>query len=99
MSEKQNNRWCCRIFPIFIILISMILTAGIWYFEKGDHSLSFLDSWRELIHFIGSVFFVAVFPIGLFYYLNEREQFQNRARLLAFLGFIPALLFLVFIIL
>lgn len=98
MSEKENSRWCCRIFPLVLILVSAIIAAAIWYFSENRMQLTFLYHWREFVRFVGSVLFVAVLPIGLFYYLNDVEKFKKKAKLLALLGFIPALLYLVFII-
>ena len=49
--------------------------------------------------FFGLSMAIAVLPVGLFYYLSEKEQFQNWARPLSLLGFVPALIYLVFILL
>lgn len=89
---------CCRIFPIVAILISALIAAAIWYFEEGVHQFLFLQKWGEFFNYLGTVLFIAILPIGIFYYLNDKEKYQNKARVLAFLGFIPALIFLVFII-
>lgn len=99
MTEKETNRWCCRIYPIVLIIISMVIAAIIWYFDEEVHQFTFLRSRGELIQFIGTSLFVASLPIGLFYYLNDKEKYQQKAKLLALLGFFPALIFLVFIIL
>ena len=99
MTEKETNRWCCRIYPIVLILISTVIAAAIWYFKGEVHHFTFLKSRGEFIQFAGSVLFVAILPIGLFYYLNDKEKYQQKAKQLALFGFIPALLFLVFIIL
>ncbi len=98
MIKQKENRWCCRVYPIVLVLISAIIAVGIWYFNKDVHSLVFLKNWTELINFVGTVLFVAILPIGIFYYLNEKEKFQDKAKLWALSGFIPALLYLVFII-
>ena len=94
MAEKNN---CCRIFPIVVILISLVLAATIWYFEEGVHEFSFLASRGEFINYLGTVLFISILPIGLFYWLNDKDKYRDRARPLALLGFLPALIFLVFL--
>ncbi|MCY1719801.1 hypothetical protein OU798_05575 [Prolixibacteraceae bacterium Z1-6] len=93
-----KNKLCCRIFPILNILIAAILSAGIWYFDEGVHRLTFLTDRDEFFNFVGVSLSIALLPIGIFYYLNEKEKYQAKARQLALLGFLPALLFLVFLI-
>jgi len=95
----SKNKLCCRIFPIVLIVISCIISAGIWYFEEGVHDFRFLTEREELFNFLGTVLFIALIPIGLFYYLNDKEKYQSKARLLALLGFLPALCVLVLILL
>ncbi|MDX1284894.1 MAG: hypothetical protein R3182_07780 [Draconibacterium sp.] len=94
-----DNKLCCRIFPIVLIIISTLISTGIWYFEEGTHDFSFLNDKGEFFNFLGIVLFVAIIPIGLFYYLNDKEKYRNKARQLALLGFLPAILFLVFLML
>lgn len=93
-----KNNLCCRIFPIVLILISVLISTGIWYFEEGVHSFIFLTDGGEFINFLGTVLFVVLLPIGLFYYLNDKNKYQDKARQISFLGFVPALVLLVFII-
>ena len=99
MPEKETNRWCCRIYPIVLILISLVIAAAAWYFDEEVHRFTFLKSRGEFIQFIGTTLFIAFLPIGLFYYLNDKEKVQQKAKPFALLGFIPALVYLVFIIL
>jgi len=94
----KPNKNCCRIFPLILIFISAILSAGIWYFDENVHRLTFLTNPGEIVNFLGTVLFVAVMPIGLFYYLNDKEKYQNKARLLSLLGFLPALFLLIILI-
>ncbi|WP_346861322.1 hypothetical protein [uncultured Draconibacterium sp.] len=93
-----NNKLCCRIFPIVSILIATVLSACIWYFDEGVHRLSFLSDRDEFFNFVGVSLSIALLPIGIFYYLNDKEKYQTKARQLALLGFLPALLFIVFLI-
>ncbi|WP_167619823.1 hypothetical protein [Maribellus sediminis] len=93
----EQNKWCCRIFPVVLIAISAVLAAAIWYFDEGAHSFGFLTQKDELFNYLGTVLFVAILPIGLFYWLNDKEKYLDKARSLALLGFIPALLFLLVI--
>lgn len=99
MNEKQNKRWCCRIFPLVMIAISVVIALFIRYFSNEVGLFHFMNSWRTFSQFAGMVLFVAVLPIGLFYYLNDKEKYEQKAKLLALLGFIPALLYMVFLIL
>ena len=89
-----NKKLCCRIFPLILILISTILAGAIWYFDEGIHSFTFLKDLGEFINFMGTVLFIAIIPIGLFYYLVGKEKFESKAKQLALLGFIPALVVL-----
>ena len=94
-----KNKLCCRIFPIVIILVSAIIAAAIWYFDEGVHDFAFLKDFGEFINFCGTVLFIAVIPIGLFYFLTGKEKYEAKAKQLALLGFLPALIVLVFIFL
>jgi len=92
-----KNNLCCRIFPIIAVLISALIGGVIWYFDEGIHELRFLNDRGEFFNYLGTVLFIALIPIGLFYWLNDKEKYQSRARPLAMLGFLPALAYLVFI--
>jgi len=94
-----KNKLCCRIFPIVLILISSIIAAAIWYFDEGVNHFAFLEDFGEFINFLGSVLFIALIPIGLFYFLAGKEKYETKAKQLALLGFLPALVILVFIFL
>ncbi len=91
---EKNNKMCCRIFPIILILISAVISLGLWYFDEGVHSFSFLTNKKEIFNFIGTVLFTAVIPIGIFYWLNDKEKYQSKARVFSLLGFLPAVLVL-----
>lgn len=95
----KNKKLCCRIFPIVLILISTIFAAAIWYFDEGIHQFTFLKNFGEFINFLGTVLFISIIPIGLFYYLVEKEKYESRARQFSMLGFLPAVGVLVFILL
>ncbi len=82
---------CCRIFPIILILISFVISLGLWYFDEGIHSFSFLTDKGEIFSFIGTVLFVSVIPIGIFYWLNDKKKYQSKARAISLLGFLPAI--------
>ena len=94
----KTNKYCCRIFPIILIIVSAIIASAIWYFEEGKHSFSFLTSRTEIINFLGTVLFTAIIPIGIFYLATERERFKNKAKGLALIGFLPAFVFLIYIL-
>jgi len=94
----KENKTCCRIFPIILILLSTFLTLAIWYTDEGFYSFSFLTDKNEIFNFIGSLLFISILPIGLFYYLGEKERFQQKAKPLSLLGFLPALFVLGFIL-
>ncbi len=93
-----KNKLCCRIFPVVLIFVSAIISATIWYFEEGIHEFRFLTDKEEFFNFLGTVLFTALIPIGLFYFLNDKKKYQSKARLLALLGFLPALAFLVILV-
>ena len=95
----SKNKLCCRIFPIVLILISVIIALAIWYFDEGQHDFAFLKDFDEIINFFGTVLFIALIPIGLFYFLAGKEKYETKAKQLALLGFLPALVVLVFIFL
>lgn len=93
-----KNKLCCRIFPIVAILISGVINAAIWYFDEGVHEFAFLTEKGEFFNYLGFTLAGALFPIGIFYYLNDKEEYQAKARPLALLGFIPILLMLLFVL-
>lgn len=92
----KQNKLCCRIFPVILVIISFFIAIFIWYFEEEIHSFSFLTDKEEIINFLGTVLFIAIIPIGIFYWLNDKEKYQERAKLLALLGFLPAILVLLY---
>ena len=93
----KNNKLCCRIFPIVLILVSTIFALAIWYFDEGVRQFTFLKDWGEFVNFLGTVLFISIIPIGIFYFLVEKEKYQPKAKLLALLGFLPAVILLLFI--
>lgn len=95
----EKNKYCCRIFPIILIVISFVLALGIWYFEEGIRSFSFLTNKDEIFNFLGTVLFIAIIPIGIFYWLSDKEKYQSRAKAISLLGFLPAFALLTFILL
>jgi len=42
--------------------------------------------------------FIAIIPIGIFYWLNDKEKYQSRAKAISLLGFLPAIGVLGFIL-
>ncbi|MEN8116490.1 MAG: hypothetical protein ABFS16_05895 [Bacteroidota bacterium] len=94
----NRTRLCCRVFPIVIIIISVLIAASIWYFDEGVHQLTFLTDRNEFVNFLGWVLFIAIIPIGLFYYFNDKEKYQAKSRQIALLGFLPAIILLVLLI-
>lgn len=85
-----KNKYCCRIFPLVLIAISFVISLSVWYFEEGINSFSFLTDKDEIFNFLGTVLFIAIIPIGIFYWLNEKEKYQSRAKAISLLGFLPA---------
>jgi hypothetical protein len=94
----EKNKYCCRIFPIILLLISLIPARAIWYFDEGIHSFSFLTNKNEIFNFLGTVLFIAIIPIGIFYWLNDKEKYQSQAKAISLLGFLPAIGVLGFIL-
>ncbi|QIA07351.1 hypothetical protein [Draconibacterium halophilum] len=94
-----KNNLCCRIYPLVIILVSALISATIFYFDEGAQEFSFLREKGAFFDFLGISLAIAVLPVALFYYLSEKEKFENSARPLSLLGFVPALIYLVFIML
>ena len=62
------------------------------------NSFSFLSNKNEIFNFLGTALFIAVIPIGIFYLATERERFETHAKKLALIGFLPTLIFLLFVI-
>jgi hypothetical protein len=94
----ENKKYCCRIFPVVLILISFLIALAIWYFEEGFHSFLFLTDKDEIFNFLGTVLFIALIPIGIFYWLNDKEKYQEKAKVISLVGFLPALGVLIFIV-
>lgn len=94
----EKNKYCCRIFPVILLIISLILSLAIWYFDEGKRSFSFLSDKDEIFNFIGTILFIAIIPIGIFYLLNDKEKYQARAKVISLLGFLPAVVIFCFII-
>jgi hypothetical protein len=90
------NKYCCRIFPIILVLISLVIVLAIRYLEEEIPSFSFLTNKDEIFNFIGTILFIAIIPIGIFYWLNEKEKYQSRAKAISLLGFLPAILILLY---
>ena len=95
----EKNKYCCRIFPIILIAVSFVIALSIWYFDEGVHSLSFLSDKNEIFNFLGTVLFIAILPIGIFYWLNDKEKYQARSKIISLAGFLPAIGVLLFILL
>ncbi|MEE4286953.1 MAG: hypothetical protein V2I31_12425 [Mariniphaga sp.] len=93
MNTTKN---CCRIFPFILFLISCLIALAMWYLDEGIHSFSFLTDKHEIFNFLGTALFIAVLPIGIFYLASEKERYSENAKKLALLGFMPALMVLVF---
>ena len=94
----EKNKYCCRIFPVVLIIISFLIALAIWYFDDGKHSFSFLTDKNEIFNFLGTILFIAIIPIGIFYWLNEKEKFQSKAKGLSLLGFLPTVILLFILI-
>lgn len=94
----EKKKLCCRVYPVVLLVLSTVISLAIWFFEEGKNSFAFLIDKNEIFNFLGTILFVALIPIGIFYWLNDSEKYQTSARALSLLGFIPALLFLVFVI-
>lgn len=95
----KNDKLCCRIFPIVLILVSTIFALAIWYFDEGVRQFTFLKDWGEFVNFLGTVLFISIIPIGIFYFFVEKEKYQSKAKLLSLLGFLPAVILLLYILL
>lgn len=91
-----KNKLCCRIYPVVIILVSAFISAAIFYFRDEVGQFRFLTEKGAFFDFLGISMVIAVLPVALFYYLTEKERFQNSARPLSLLGFAPALVYLAF---
>ncbi len=89
-----ENKMCCRIFPIVLLFISLILNSAIWFFDEKNYTFSFLTDKTEIFNFLGTLLFIAIIPIGLFYWLNDKEKFRNKARVISLIGFLPPILIL-----
>ena len=96
--EMEKNKYCCRIFPIVLIIISFFIGLAIWYFDEGIRSFSFLTDKDEVFGFLGTVLFISIIPIGIFYWLNDKEKYRERAKAFSLLGFLPAFGVLSFIL-
>ena len=92
-----KNKLCCRIYPIVLIAIATILSLSIWYFEEGIRNFEFLKN-DEIFNFLGTTLFIALIPIGIYYWLKDKEKYESKARGLALLGFLPALILLIWIL-
>ena len=93
-----KNKLCCRIFPIVLIIIAALISAGLWYFDEGVHEFRFLTHKGEFFNYLGTSLSIALLPIGLFYYLSGKEKYEDNARQLALLGFLPPVALLVILV-
>lgn len=94
----SKSKLCCRIFPIVVLFVSVLISLAIRYFTVGEKVFDVLRNWGEFINFMGVVLFVAILPIGIFYWLNDKEKYEDKARQLALLGFLPALVILLLVV-
>ena len=90
----KNKKLCCRIYPVVLIFISTAITLLFRFLGENSQNFFAIANKDELFNLLGIVLFVALVPIGLFYYLVEKEKYENKARQLAILGFLPALIIL-----
>jgi hypothetical protein len=90
----KPNKYCCRIYPVILIVIAFVFALAIWFFDEGNSSLTSIFNKNEIFNFLGTVLFIAVFPIGIFYLATERKRFENHAKKIALIGFLPTLIFL-----
>jgi len=95
MNSNQN---CCRVFLFILFLVSILIALAMWYLDEGIHSFFFLTDKNEVFNFFGTALFIAVLPIGIFYLASEKERYNKNAKRLAFLGFMPALMILFFLL-
>jgi hypothetical protein len=86
-----KNNLCCRIYPAVILLISALISFGIFYFKEATTILEIFSERGAFFDFLGISFAIAVLPVGLFCYLSDKEKFEKLARPLSLLGFLPAL--------
>ena len=93
------KKYCCRIYPVILFILSVFITTAIWYLDEGSYSFSFLTNKNELITFFGWIMVVFALPVGLFYLATEKKKFKDRARQLALLGFLPELVLIVLMVL
>ena len=94
----NNRNICCGLFPIILTIISTIFALAIWYFHEDVHQFTFLNNWGEFINFLSTILFISIIPIGLFYFFSEKEKYQQKAKLIALLGFLPVVILLIFIL-
>ena len=95
----KTNKYCCRIYPIILVAIAFIFALAIWFFDEGNYSLTHIFNNREVFNFFGTVLFIAILPIGIFYLGTEQEKIKKHAKKLALIGFLPTLIFLIYVIL
>jgi hypothetical protein len=81
-----------------LLLLSIVIGLAIWYFDEGIHSFSFLTDKDEIFNFLGTVLFISVLPIAIFYFATDKEKLKDKSKKLALLGFLPALVFLVYLL-
>jgi len=91
----MQNKYCCRIFPIVLILISTPISLFIWYFDEGVKSFAFIADKDEIFNFLATILFVAFIPIGIFYWLSDKEKYKEKAKQISLLGFLPAVIMLI----
>jgi len=82
-----------------LLLVSSGFALAIWYFEEGNNSFSFLIAGKEVFNVIGTALCIAALPFGVFYIVSEKDRYRKNARPVALPGFLPALFFLVFLLL
>ncbi|MDX8340766.1 hypothetical protein SLH46_16335 [Draconibacterium sp. IB214405] len=93
-----KNNLCCRIYPVVILLISALISFGILYLKEATTVVKVFSDRGTFFDFLGIAFAIAVLPVALFYYLSDKEKFEKSARPLSMLGFIPALIYMGFLI-
>ncbi|WP_297100746.1 hypothetical protein [uncultured Draconibacterium sp.] len=91
-----KNNLCCRIYPLVILLVSALISFGIFYFKEATTVLEIFSGRGVFFDFLGISFAIAVLPVGVFYYLSDKEKFEKSARPLSLLGFLPALVYMGF---
>ena len=76
--------------PIFLLIIGLLLTIGLFFLDEWRYSFSFLTDANEVVNLVFFSALVTALPLILYHFLLKK--YKTRTFYVSLLGFVPVLL-------